>query len=817
MKLIFLPKGGQGFSQGSVFPIMEIPVTGEGAESTTLKDFQWWAPTDKWQQWLKKNPRDWKAESSSYTDLTADQVFEFFDSLDSSPIISFDEFHSLVEQFLFEQEEGISNEEASKRVTKFLFAYNKLSQENKISTSLDLDSLEKNRKYAFILDLAGEGGGEVPETRNAYGIKILPTKENAKFYLGEMDETILTGEVETDEPIGVTFIETSKIVGKAALGGVFVLGAVGLGIKASGAIASRIGLTRLLSSVLPSMARTGTSGARNLGILGKSVRNAKYYTKTLGGSIPFIKGTSQALKAGFKAGDALKWGRMSVGSARAASGLARATNPIGWIISGVMATQQAYNWLSNKQAPRLGQIEDAGIDVHDSFSPGSIPNGESITICWTQEAGGGGVLSALGSVFVDSDTRTTMDVVKLGNFNNKAYFYLVDIHSESYSNLLKENSMILLAFEEKAKFDRGVLDNDDLEFEFIPIKDGSSLAATTYFQGYCSWDELDQTYSKSDDKMLDVPENAPDNYSFHFKYGKNDNIINVTGNLVKNLDSVDSVKSTLLSKGEEGGKSNESYATDTSSQVLSFSEFFSFPPVNEEEEFPEEISKVYLTETQRVASYTVEEISYADKSLEDQELPDLLSFIIPNDYLEAEDDSTIKVDSIQKVTIKSPKKGTIIIETEDAPEPVPVAQVGATGEEFSEPEIEGGVPVEVTKDEVKIKFRDNPDALNAIGIPDVTKIKDKDRKDKIKFLDVITPEEKKDLDIEDWDYIKKVKIYKEGKTGDPTMVKFKAGGITGDRTRKIKSSDANFDVALKVADRIQSGFKSVSDKEKGEK
>ena len=98
MKLIFLPKGGQGFSQGSIFPIMEIPVTGEGAEKTSLNDFQWWAPTDKWQQWLKKNPRDWKAESNSYLDLTADQIFEMFDLRGSDPIISFDEFYSILEQ-----------------------------------------------------------------------------------------------------------------------------------------------------------------------------------------------------------------------------------------------------------------------------------------------------------------------------------------------------------------------------------------------------------------------------------------------------------------------------------------------------------------------------------------------------------------------------------------------------------------------------------------------------------------------------------------------------------------------------------------------
>jgi len=816
MKLIFLPKGSQGFSQGSVFPIMEIPLTEEGSEKVDLNDFQWWAPTDKWQQWLKKNPRNWKAESENYPDLTSDKIFEFFSSKGNS-VISFDEFYSILEKD--ENEGGISKEEASKKYTKFIFAYNKLTAENKIILNLNLDKLPKNQKYAFFLDLAGEGGEDVPETRNAYEIKIIQTAENAKFLLAEIGETALTGEIKADEPIGTTFMSVARVVTQAALGGAIVLATVGMGVKVATSVSGRIGLTKTLSSLLPGMAKTGTSGSKSLGLLSNVFSRAKYYTKTLGGSIPFVKGTSQALKAGFKAGDAIKWGSMAVGDARLAAGLARSTNPVGWIISGVMAAQQTYNWLSDKQAPRLGEIEDAGIDAQDSFSPGSIPPGQSITICWTQEAGQGGILSAIGNALVTNDTRTTMDVVKLGNFNGKAFFYLVDIHSESYKKILNENSMILLAFKQGDKFERGYFDNDDLEFELISIKDGSSLSATTYFQGYCGWDEFKQTYDKSDDKAIEVSDNAPDEYSFHFKYGKNDNIINVTGKLVKDLGSAEQVKTSLLPSPGETEKSNESYSSDFSSDVLSFSDFSNnrtnYKILEAEEVLASEAANVQYTETQKIAPYTVDKIEYADKSLEDQELPDLLTFIVPNQYLDSENNSPIKIDPIQEVTIKSPKRGTIIIETDEAPEPIAVGEVGLTGSD--ENEIEGGVPVEITKDEVKIKYQDNPDILNSIGIPDVTKIKDKDKDDKIKFLDMITPEEKKDLDIEDWDYIKKVKIYKDGKTGDPILIKFRSGGITGDRKRKIKAEDPNFDTALRVAERIQSGFKGTSNEEDEEK
>ena len=44
------------------------------------------------------------------------------------------------------------------------------------------------------------------------------------------------------------------------------------------------------------------------------------------------------------------------------------------------------------------------------------------------------------------------------------------------------------------------------------------------------------------------------------------------------------------------------------------------------------------------------------------------------------------------------------------------------------------------------------------------------------------------------------------------MIKFKAGGMEKNRSKKIKSSDEKFDVALKVANRIQAGFKEDSDK-----
>lgn len=835
MKLIFLPKGGAGISDGGSFPIMEVPMSADGAEKTTLNDFQWWAPTDKWQEWLKKNPRSWKAESEVFDqEEVYNMIMESFNSYDEDPesVMGFEEFSSLFEEEeKKENEEGqvsVSKEEASKKLTKFTFAYNKLLEENKIELNLSLDKLTPSQFYALILDMVDDKGQDVPETRNAYKMKLLPTDAKAKFYLAQMTETALTGPIPDDQPIGTTFAKVAGFVGRAALGGALAVLGISLAYKMVGSALTRLGIRSWFTKIIPNAFKSGS--IRGASSLARGFKSAKYFFTSIGGIRPFLMGAGRfkgfipSLLKGGKFMSAIRSGSSAVGAARAAAGAGKATNPVGWAITALTVGQQLYNWFSSNQAPRYGEIEDDGVGAQNSFSPGSIPDGQNITVCWTQEAGSSGFLSFLASIVIANDTRTTMELVKLGNFNGKAVFYLVDVHSESYKKLLEENSMILIFFDQGAKFEHGFFDNDDLKLEVLSIKDAAGLSANTIFHGYCAWEDFQSAYEKADDKALEVPENAPDEYSFYFKYGKSNREINVTGKLVRDLSSIDTVKNTFnFENSNEGGDekpTTESYSFDISKDVMSFFEFSEsgFPTSlmlleDEEEKAAGEVSDAKLTETQKIAPYSVEKIEYADKALEDQELPDLLTFIIPSEYLEAEDNQSIDVDPIQDVTVKSPKKGVIVIETQEAPEPVPVEVVGATGATGSqEPEVEGGVPVEVTKDEVKVKYRDNPEILNDLGIPDVTKIKDKDRDDKIKFLDFITPEEKEELGIGDWDFIKKVKISKDGK-GNPLVIRFKAGGMAKDRKRKIKASDENFDTALKVAERILAGFKEAEDKE----
>ena len=828
--MIVLFKKGETYKAGGVFPFINIPLEAEG-EKKDFNDFQWWAPTDKWNAWLKAHPRDWQAESETYEEDLRKKLYEsLIEEGEINPkVLNFNSFNKILE----EEKSGLnssvdvassepSTEDQKKNYTKFIFAYNKLKESGSLKTELETSSLQKGGEYAIVCDLPGNEGSPVTETRQAYKAKIISELPNG--VLAKIDESIPFGKFEEGTSMGDQIIKVAKMGGRILAGGAAAAGVIAGGVWATKSYLGRSATRSAISGGSSWWSKIFSKGAEKVVV--STAKEAGYYKdgilQKVVGKIPkgskFIQ-IGQAIPAAAEAGEG------------AAVITAAESNPVGWIITAAVVAagtiQRIINFTSDAQAPRLGQIEDEGW-ARDAFMPGTIADGDAITICWTQDAGN----SWFTDILWNEDTRTTMDLIKIGNFNGKSIFLMVQINSKEYDAVLKSKEMILLSFEQNAKFERGYFDNDDLEFEMIAVEKGETKnIISTIFEGYCEWQEMEGAYKGADDTFIGVPNNAPDEYSFHYKSGKGDRDINVTGTLIKDIGSLDVMKSSFAVDAIEGESSNESISYDIdwesipSSDVLSFSDFSKIPfravptfeadkeESDEIEDDPEKEGK-YLTQTEKIAAYEVKNIEFADKSLEGQDLPELKTFIVPNNYLEASNDDQIVVQPVQNVTLKYPRKGTIIIESEEAPEPIPVGVEGSTG--ATGPNVEGGVPVEVTPDEVKVKYQDNPDALNSIGIPDVTKIKDKDKDDNIKLLDMITPEEKKDLDMEDWDYIKKVKIYKDGKTGEPIMIKFKSGGITGDRRRKIKSDDDNFDTALKVANRIQAGFYKAGDKDENE-
>ena len=825
----------KSFKPGDNFPLIGIPIDRQG-EKKDFNDFQWWAPTKDWEGWLKNNPRNWQAEAEEFSSYDKKSLYEIFvaEGIVNKEVMGFEEFSSIFEEEKDQNLPGAGQKaspENKKKYTKFFFAFNKLKEEGKIKENLSIKDLGKGKDYAIILDLPSEDKTPIPETRNAYKTKIIGDLKNG--LLAEIDESIPFGKFENkNEAPGNQIFKIAGFGAQLATSAVAVAGTVAGGfylVKGAKNLISRFGAREAIqggSAVMNGLMNSGAQAA------GGSWNGAGYYIngvkQVFGG-----KGKSFAANTIPKGSKLIKsQAAYNAAFGGPVTGGLGTAGTVALVVAAVVAAweigQRVYNFTSTNQAPRLGEIEDEGW-ARDYFAPGPIPNGESITICWTQESGN----NWFSNLLWNEDTRTTMDLIKIGNFEGKSIFLLVKINSKQYDALLKTKEMILLAFPENVVVKRGWFDNDDLEFELISIDKGAEdLAVSTIFQGYCDWEEMESAYKGSDDEFIGVPANAPDDYEFHFKSGKNNWDINVKGELIKDIGSVDvltgSLDYTPSATTNESDKFFDNLDWEKiseSSEVIKFEDFHKLPrKINflyEEEpadaassgtEFSpgyptppdadaagatgtgaEGEEKKYLTKKQEIAAYTVKSIEYADKSLEGQELPKLETFIIPNEYLETGDQDPIYVQPIQEVTLKYPKRGTVIVESEVVPDPISPEE---------NPGLTGGVPITVTKGEVVSKYKDRPEFLNKIGVRDVSKIKDKDKKDDINLLDMITPEEKEELGMSDWSFIRKIKIYKDGETKEPIMIKFKGGG----KKKKIKASDPNFNTALAVAERVQAGF-----------
>jgi len=772
--------------KGDLLPFIFIPVNAPGRQ-VQFNDFQWWAPTQNWDAWLTSNPRSWQAESIEYPEgEDNEKIYEFFvdKKIVNPSVVSFEEFNLLLneeENDQNQQQSGQSQQqnqqqtqnsptvnataqkitpENKKSYTKFIFALNKLKKAGKIKEEMSPEYLEKGETYAIIGDLPSADGSPVKATKQAYKMKVI--NEFNSSVLVSCDETIPFGKLPEDNGV-----EGEQSVVKAIAGW-------GMGLATTGVVA--------IGSIT---AWSATAGLVKRFLFKKAVTSAT--TTTAAAVTPGAFG--------------------KIGAALTSSTFLWAAA----IIGAYQIIQRVVNFTSKNQAPRLGEIEDEGW-ARDMFMPGTIEDGESITICWTQSAGNNWFTDLLWN----EDTRTTMDLVKLGDYNGRSVFILIKINSKEYSAILKSKEMVLVAFPDGVKVERGYFDNDELDFSLIEIdKNDKKSSFSIVFEGACLWNEFLSEYQGADDSFVGVPENAPDEYSFHFKYGKNGRDINVRGSLVKNIDTMEGVEAVYNPEGAKN-ESEEMFYNEfieilaESSEVLSFAEFSEaskdgYVATFEADETPggatggDPESGELPTQTARIAAYDVTSMEYADLGLQGQDLPSLLTFIIPNNYLESEDQDPIEVDPVQKIKMKYPKRGTVIVESEPVPDPV---LPGPTG---SEEQVGGGVPVDVTKGEILNVYRDRPEVLNDLGIKDVQKIKDKDRKDEINILDMITPEEKKELGIEDWGFLKLVKIYKDGKTKEPILVKFR----TGLKKKKFKPSDSEFTTALAVAERVQAGFRNV--------
>jgi hypothetical protein len=857
-------------AEGSTFPLISLPVNEEGSP-TELNDFQWWAYTDQWNQWLKKNPREWTAESQESPVDKAEKIWEeifnqpnpyaqFFNFqvtsiLEKGKLSTFDQFAKMYES------EDADASGITKKFIKLGYAIESLAKAGTLKANLSLDDIREGEKIAIVVDFRDESGSPIPESRQA--LRFSKIKDTSKLTLGLVDYSIPIGEIKDDT--GSLLKKVGEYAKVVLVGGVAV-GSLLLAGRAAGGAVGLWALKKAVRGVYPNFLKSKS--------INQVVKSPGMWSKvkTFGASI-FGRGSASGVANAAKvvlpsgayvegglaynaAGTALKGAAsnsvkgaatraVASGATRAGAGgvvAAEASNPVGWIIAAATAIastgQQLYNWLSDKQAPRFSDVDDF---AKGEFKPAQIPVGKPITICWTSDGGAGfwgGVLKVI--TISKDDTRTTMDLVKIGDFGGKSIFILLDVHSKSLEQTLKENDLILLSFDNDVTFERGYLDNDDLEFNTIAIPDMNAFMISTSFVGYCGWEDMQKAYDKAPDVPYYIPENAPSQYQFNYSNNKSEKI-NVSGSLLS-ADELDQINMEEIIPISSSGSTSESFQdfsnyklVTENSKVLSFSEFSSslvFEAEEKEDEKKEEdkivsdkivdqwikeytkdenIAKGQEIQTKNAESpygqismavYKAIEIQFVDPASKGQS-PAFRYFIVGDESLDVEKDEAINVEVTSDDAVNAPRYGLATYVPPAPPE-------GEEGEEEEEgdgqEEIKPIEPEDLEKNPEFVTSREDVDVKqkkNSLVIFDT----DTETEEDVNILEeFVTEEDKKELGIKDWKNMTKMTVrYDRAKNPIKVILRNKFGGF--DKVRRIKKGEAGFDTAVKIIDKVKSGIK----------
>jgi hypothetical protein len=849
-------------AEGNTFPLISLPINEPGSP-TELNDFQWWAYTDQWNQWLKKNPRAWTAESGESQLDKAEKIWEdlfntpnpyaqFFNFQISSisergRLSSFDEFAKIYE----EKESDASG--ITKNFIKLGYAIESLAKSGKMKADLSINEIKEGEKIAVIVDFRDEEGTPIPESRQA--LRYTKIKDVGKLSIGSIDYSIPIGEIKDD--VGSILKKVGEyaaavLVGGVAVGSLILVGQLAGGL--AGAWALRKGFNGIYKNFSKSKSISNVvnkpgawSSIKNFGsaIFGRGTAGTvASAARTVLPSGAYVEG-GLAYNA---AGSALRGAASSSvkqaaartvaagatrGGAGASLAAAEASNPVGWIVAAVTAIastgQQLYNWLSDKQAPRFSDVDDF---AKGTFKPSEIPVGKPITICWTSDGGAGfwgGVLKVL--TFSKDDTRTTMNVMKIGNFDNRSLFILTDVHSKSMEQTLKENDLILLAFDNGDSFERGYFDNDDLEFNTIAIPDMSQLMISTSFVGYCNWGEMQEAYKKAPDVPFYVPENAPSEYAFNYDNNKGERI-NVNGLLLSsseleqmNIEELLPTSTTVAAS--ESFRDYKNYKLiNENSKVFSFSEFSNsliLEADNEDAKSNKDIddetvakwiddysNDSNVAKAEKIKSeqdespygqvsmpvYKATEIQFVDPNSKG-ESPKFRYFIVGDESLEAEKDEAINVEVTSDDPVNVPRYGLASY--------APLPPAGEEDEE-SDTEIEPIQAEDPEGNQVFVTNREDVDIQQkrkSLVISDF----ETDNEEDINIIDeFVTAADRKELGIEDWKNLTKITVrYDNKRSPIKVILRNKFGGF--DKVRRIKKGEAGFKAAIDFIDKVKSGIK----------
>jgi hypothetical protein len=860
--IILLPAGTR-YKIGNNFPLMTIPLDMPNAQSTSFEDFQWWALSSDFQKWLKKNPRKWVAESNDlgkYEGSVSEYLKEnysflepLYNDINESDVLSFEDFSR--EKMVFEDEQGDADSAEYKEAIKFHFAYNSLKSKGKIVDSMTASDIKKGDDKAVFLLLEDPANGEnMMETMKAYRMTgYIDVDGKSKIRLIDVSEMLPGGPIKDDE-------KTEDVIGKVVQDAAVIAAAGGVGLVlysalkiAGGGLAARA-LLKTIQGFSPNAASAGASAAPSL--LGKIRAGGVKGIKSLWGGVKDIatlKNTRALVTRGYRfARAAYTLGKVGVGGAikafakgvtRGASKLGSKAIPfVGEVLMIIDAVGSTWNWYSDNQAPRYGEVESF---AKNEMNPANLPVGVPITVCWSQPAGG-----ALGtgiSFLFSNETRTTAELIKIGDKNGESIFIMTQINSKEVQEELASHDLTLISLDnsnvvnDQASSKEGVLaqigtaiqrtfDNEDLDFKISHIDGINDIAAMFNFQGICDWSEFETAYQSAGDQLIVVDPNAPETYEFYYKDNE-ENVVNVSGRIVSNDELKNSnpeeLQKIFYSEEIEGSaeKKNEEHDNSAilgelineSTVITSFDDFsgrlagiYENKDIDSKKEKTTlELSREQSSTPAEVAVYVVTEREYADPELRKYKVGVFRNFMINADDYKAKVNSPIDVETnTVNEDIDEPKRGVYVFKKEaDKVKPKP------SEEEEIKRNTQPLTDEDPKQDDQKVKddyyITVDPKDVIIKDKKNSTVIRDNSFAGGINLVDTfLTDKDKEIMNIANWKAVSYAKASLDTR-GDIIEVKIKNKFAPfGDKVRKFKVSDGEaFEIAKKFATEVESRIK----------
>jgi hypothetical protein len=311
---------------------------------------------------------------------------------------------------------------------------------------------------------------------------------------------------------------------------------------------------------------------------------------------------------------------------RIVGGVAKWSNPVGWVLLAVDAVGSAMNYTSDNQAPSwdpiIGGEGDAMVayavegglcpNASNSFTPADIKIGETITLCWTQNPESGFAVAL--SFVASNSTRTTMNITKINDFE-KGGLSMFLVNSVNYKGIWDEikGFDLRFLFIKNATYSEGYSD-DNIGTYFLGAKsnpDSKDGVLPISYYGHTDFVTFANTAAKMGDQLVIVEKDAPKTFYFHFEDSES-NIINVTGSKITDEDlenaseeevrSFFTVEPTSSYIGNPDEETEEERAERESLEASARSS--SGPSDGKEEENPDSPEKVELASNENYKWYS---------------------------------------------------------------------------------------------------------------------------------------------------------------------------------------------------------------------